>query len=356
MTTPIVSVVMSVFNGERFLREAVESILDQRFREFEFICIDDGSTDSSASILNFYQSRDSRVQVYRKEHAGLVQALNSGCGLARGKYIARMDADDVASEDRLTSQVKFMESHREIGLLGGAVEWIAAAGGSLGIQRNPAEDREIKARLLQDCVFWHPTVMLRKEVLSFAGGYRRAVFGAEDYDLWLRIADNFQLANLDEVVLKYRIHPYQVSMRKRMQQTLATLAVQLAAKRRKSGLLDPLSEVMEITPELLIEWGISGAEQRNQLVTDYRKWIGIMCMAGEYTTALSAVLEVLHADLEDVERWQRADLYLTAASLLRHEGRFLRSASSLASAVLTRPLILGWPAKQWVRRLAGCDR
>src|ERR1039457_6870709 len=99
MTTPIVSVVMSVFNGERFLGEAVESILDQHFREFEFICIDDGSTDSSASILDCYRSRDARMKVHRREHSGLVESLNCGCGLARGKYIARMDADDVASAD-----------------------------------------------------------------------------------------------------------------------------------------------------------------------------------------------------------------------------------------------------------------
>jgi hypothetical protein len=356
MTTPIVSVVMSVFNGERFLGEAVESILDQRFRELEFIVIDDGSTDNSASILDSYQNRDARVNVYHEQHAGLVKSLNRGCGLARGKYLARMDADDVASKDRLAWQVEFMEVRQEIGLLGGAVEWIDATGRSLGIQRNPAEDCEIKAKLIHDCVFWHPTVLLRKEVFARTGGYRSAVFGAEDYDLWLRIADNFHLANLDEVVLKYRIHPYQVSMRKRIQQTLVTLAAQVAAKRRQDGLLDPLIGVQEITPEILVDWGISAADQRRQLVADYRKWIRIMCMAGEYSAALNVALDVMQAGLADVERWQIADLHLTAATLLWREGRFLRSAASLLRAIGTRPLVAGGPAKRWVRRLTESHR
>ena len=94
MTIPLVSVVMSVFNGERYLPEAIESILDQRFRDFEFIIIDDGSTDSSASILDSYQKRDNRVRACHESHAGLISSLNRGCGLARGKYIARMDADE----------------------------------------------------------------------------------------------------------------------------------------------------------------------------------------------------------------------------------------------------------------------
>src|SRR5277367_1658072 len=114
MATPIVSVVMSVFNGERFLREAVESILQQSLREFEFIIVDDGSTDQSASILDSYQTDDARVKVYRKGHSGLIESLNKGCWLAQSKYIARMDADDIASKDRLETQVAFMDGHPEI--------------------------------------------------------------------------------------------------------------------------------------------------------------------------------------------------------------------------------------------------
>lgn len=170
MTTPIVSVVMSVFNGERFLREAVESILDQSFTDFEFIVVDDGSTDGSASILDSYQSYDARVKVHHHEHGGLIKSLNRGCSLAQAKYIARMDADDVASKDRLSWQVDFMEAHPEIGVLGGAVEWIDAMGKSLLTQRHPAEDRQIKAALLHGCALWHPTVLFAERSLSGRAG------------------------------------------------------------------------------------------------------------------------------------------------------------------------------------------
>jgi Glycosyl transferase family 2 len=352
----MVSVVMSVFNGERFLREAVESILDQRFREFEFLIIDDGSTDFSASILNHYQSVDARVKVYHEGHTGLVKSLNQGCALAQGKYIARMDADDVASKDRLDWQVNFMEFHPEIAVLGGAVEWIDENGKPLETRRYPSEDRAIKGTLDSGCcALWHPTVLLRREVFVWAGGYRSVVADAEDYDLWLRIADRFQFANLEAVVLKYRIHAYQVSVRKRMQQTQSMLAAQVAAKRRKDGLPDPLGEIKEITPEALVAWGISAAEQLDKLVTDSKGWIQNMCLVGEYSAAVNAAQEVLQASLEDIEPYRLANLHLTIAQLLWRDGQFLKSAGSVARAVLARPRIAGRPLKRFFKSFAGSD-
>ena len=114
MVSPIVSVVMSVYNGERFLREAVGSILDQSFRKFEFIVINDGSTDFTGAMLDSYQEQDLRMHVYHQENRGLVESLNRGCALAQGKYIARMDADDISVINRLMWQVEFMEKHPEV--------------------------------------------------------------------------------------------------------------------------------------------------------------------------------------------------------------------------------------------------
>ncbi len=121
---PLVSVVMSVYNGERFLREAIESILSQTFRDFEFIIVNDGSTDGTAGILNSYALSDSRVRVFEQENMGQCASDNRGCSLARGKYIARMDSDDVSMRDRLERQIAFLENHEKVGLLGGAVEII----------------------------------------------------------------------------------------------------------------------------------------------------------------------------------------------------------------------------------------
>jgi hypothetical protein len=339
MATPMVSVVMSVFNGERFLREAVESILQQSLREFEFIIIDDGSTDHSAPILDSYQTDDTRVKVYRKEHSGLIESLNQGCWLTQSNYIARMDADDIASKDRLKRQVAFMDAHPEIGVLGGAVEWIDATGNSLGTYRYPAEDRQIKATLLEGCALWHPTVVLRREAFVLAGGYRSVVVDAEDYDLWLRIADHFQLANLEAVVLKYRIHPSQVSMRKTKQQTLSMLAAQVAASSRRNGLPDPLNSVETVTCEALAALGVTKARQHNKLASYRRDWVRNMYTAGEYPTALKTALETLQSDLEYVERKVIADLYLIVAKLCWRQKRFTKSFLAIGHAIITRPAV-----------------
>jgi glycosyltransferase involved in cell wall biosynthesis len=345
---PAVSLVMGVFNGERFLADAVQSILDQDFSDFEFIIIDDGSTDDSATMLDNYQHLDARVKVWHEKHAGLVSSLNKGCELARGKYIARMDADDVAHRDRLSQQVAFMEAHPEVAVLGAAVEWISASGRSLYISKNPAKDEEIKADLIdrRRCAFWHPTIVMRREVFALTGGYRSHLLGAEDYDLWLRAADRFQLANLETVVLNYRIHSSQVSIQQRMQQTRSTLGAQFAARKRKEGLADPLSGVKEITPEVLIAWGISASEQRSEIFSDYRKWIRMMSNAGEYSSALKAAREVANTGIKDVERWQVADVYLMIANLLWRQREFFSSFLSAAHAVILRPMVIGRPLKR----------
>jgi len=341
---------MSVFNGERFLSAAVDSILDQTFREFEFIIIDDGSSDRSASILDSYQSYDPRVKVYHQQHGGLIKSLNRGCSLAQGRYIARMDSDDIAIKNRLMWQVEFMERHPEVGVLGGAVEWIDAAGRSLQIHRYPTEDGQIKSTLLDGCAFWHPTVLLRREVFVWANGYRRVVVDAEDYDLWLRIADQYQLANLEAVVLKYRIHPYQVSMRKTAQQSLGILAAQVAASSRRKGNPDPLDSVTEITPEALVALGVTKSSQQIKLASYRRFWIANMCLAGEYSVALKSALETLKFDLEYVERWQIAELHLTVARLYWKQGKFWSCLLAAAHAVMVRPIVVGRPLRLLLQR------
>jgi len=353
MITPVVSVVMSVLNGERFLREAVESILDQSFREFEFIVIDDGSTDSTASMLDSYQRRDSRVRVFHQENRGLVESLNRGCGLSGGRYIARMDADDIALKDRLMWQVEFMEKHPEVCVLGGAVELINAMGKPLVTYRNPIEDREIELALLRgDCPFWHPTVLMRKEVLASVKGYRKVVVDAEDYDLWLRMADRYQLANLEAVVLKYRIHPFQVSVRKCRQQALSIVAARAAALSKRNGSPDPLNSVGDITPAVLAGLGVSKATQQATLARGYLRWIRNMSNAGEYSAALDMVIEVLRfSDWKHAENRVAADLLLLAARLYWRHGRFTRSILSAVHAVITRPITLGRPLKPLLRRL-----
>jgi hypothetical protein len=337
---------MSVFNGDRYLPDAVDSILKQSVRDFEFIIIDDGSTDATPTILNSYCKGESRMRVYYQENRGQVDALNRGCALARGKYIARMDADDVAVRDRLKWQVEFMESHSQVGLVGGAVEFIDSSGRILRTARQPVGDRDIRRALLDRNVFWHPTAVFRREVFASLGGYRNVLAPAEDYDLWLRIADCSRVANLEEVLLKYRLHPQQLSVQRCRQQALGAAAARAAAMVRQRGRRDPLSSVDMITLGTLTGLGVNAASQQTTLARGYLSTLRNMLEIGEYalafrTLGLLGPEEVSHAD-----RWVVADLRLVAARLYWHQGDVAGSLRSAGRAIVMRPFILGRPLKR----------
>jgi GT2 family glycosyltransferase len=351
MSQPLVSVAMVVCNVDRYLAEAIESILDQTFQDFEFTIVDFGSTDNSKLIISRYAGSDSRVKFHEVPHCGLGEARNAACTLAQGKYIAIMDADDVSLPDRLLWELEFMERHPEVGVVGGAVECIDAAGRALITWGNPVGDREIRSALNETCPLWQPTVLIRRDAFVSLGGYRPHFAPAEDYDLWLRMAEHFQIANLEQVVVKYRIHPHQVSLRKRTQQTLGILAARASASARRRGKPDPLDSVKEITSEALAPLGVTEAKQQIELTSERRRWIRFMCMAGEYSAALQAAIETLQSDLEYVEKWRVADLQIAAAGLYWRQRRIPRSGLSAAQAVLTYPLMVGRPLKPLLRRL-----
>ncbi len=356
LAIPIVSVVMSVYNGERFLSEAVESILDQSFRDFEFIVINDGSTDLTASILNSYKRNDPRLRVSHQENRGLVESLNHGCALAQGKYIARMDADDISVKNRLIWQVEFMEKHLEVGVLGGAAEIIDITGKSLGTSFNPIEDRDIRYALLDDCPIWHPTVIMRKDVFVSVGGYRKVVFGAEDYDLWLRIADQYHLANLETVLLHYRLHPCQVTVSKVRTLTFSTLAARAAAALRINGNPDPLNTVVEITPEFLVELGVKETTQQLNLARRYLWSIATLYDNGEYSAAYNVLTEMMKScDWTQAEKRVVADLRLLTAQLHWKKRSFAKSILIACHAIITRPIILGRPFKSLLHWFQRCD-
>ena len=167
MSRPKVSVLMSVYNGERYLSESVESILDQTYSDFEFIIVDDASEDGTWQMLTTYVGRDSRIVLIRnKENIGLTRSLNKGLALARGKYIARQDADDVSVPERLAKQVAFLERHPSVVLLGTAIEWIRDSGDLIGkIGQHPCTDAGIRQKMLLQYSFWHSSVMVRLTVL-----------------------------------------------------------------------------------------------------------------------------------------------------------------------------------------------
>ena len=203
-----VSVVMSAYNAERYLAEAVESILAQTFTEFEFLIIDDGSTDSTPAILRSYAERDARIRLVVRENIGLVRTLNELIGMARGEFVARMDADDIALPHRFERQVAYLQDHPEVVVVGSRGDCIDPEGAILR-QFGTEETHEAidRAHLAaQGTTMFHPAVMIRSEVLKAIGGYRTEFTLGEDLDLWLRLAEVGRVTNIPEVLLKYRVH------------------------------------------------------------------------------------------------------------------------------------------------------
>ncbi len=205
---------MPVHNAGPYLRGAVDSILTQTFGDFELIAIDDGSTDGSADLLDEMASEDPRLRVLRQANAGVSATLRRGVDLARGRLLARMDGDDLALPDRLAAQVRFLDEHPDHVLVGGMVDYIDPDGDPIGRYPFYEKHETIEAALLRgETGLVHPAVTMRLDAVRDAGGYGDQP-AAQDYDLFLRLAERGKLHNLRDRVLLYRLHPGAVGTRK----------------------------------------------------------------------------------------------------------------------------------------------
>jgi glycosyltransferase involved in cell wall biosynthesis len=199
---------MPVYNALPYLRLAVESVLVQSFADFNLIAVDDGSADGSLALLNEMAKEDARISVISQSNGGIVAALNAGLARVDSPYVARMDADDIARPGRLAMQYEYMQNHSEVALLGSAVQMIDPVGRPLKVVDVPVEHDAILKILLRGgaSAFFHPAVMFRTEAIREIDGYRQQYRHVEDLDLYLRLAQQHQLANLPEVLLDYRLH------------------------------------------------------------------------------------------------------------------------------------------------------
>ncbi len=204
---PLISILMPVYNGGAYLREAMQSVLTQSFRDFELIVINDGSTDNSRVLLEEFVGVDSRVHLVSRENQGLVATLNEALHLAHGKYCARMDQDDLSLSHRLATQLAFLETHPDCVLVGSQVIFIDPDGDEIGPKQDMRSvHEEIDAALMAgEWPIVHPAVMMRTEAIRRVGGYHDYDTW-EDHDLFLRMAEVGRLENLQESLLKYRLH------------------------------------------------------------------------------------------------------------------------------------------------------
>jgi glycosyltransferase involved in cell wall biosynthesis len=314
---------MPVRDGERFLVEAVESVLEQTLSDLELIVIDDGSTDDTPGLLVELVRRDARVRVVTQAPGGLTAALNAGCALVSAPYIARLDADDVALPDRLERQVAYLDAHPEVALLGGGIVLVDEAGRE--IDREPGR---AAPDLTQRNELVHATVVMRTEVFRALGGYR--LDQSEDYDLWLRLDERYGVAALEEPVIRYRLHPGQFSVTKLERQALGSLCVRAAARERRAGRLDPLDGVDRLDETVAARLGVARDEVDQTVVRDAVQWAATLQRVGrdrEAEALLDTAAAVAGAPPRRVLARQAQLLLLKRA--VRH-GRVRESARRLA--------------------------
>jgi glycosyltransferase involved in cell wall biosynthesis len=268
---------MSVFNDSEFLPAAVESVLKQTFADFEFLVVDDGSTDGSSQYLN--SLRDPRVRLVRQEtNQGLTRSLQRGLGLAEGRYVARIDADDVAFADRLERQVAFLEHRPEVVLLGGGWAQVNEAGDVVRVLRQPERDLEIRWSSLLVNPFVHSTVMVRHDVLREHGlNYDEVFQTAQDYDLWSRLLRLGQGANLPGPLIYYRLRSGITGTRR--EQQLAH-AVSIAHRTIRAELPDFAIERQQVEAlcGALVEMGTGNSSSRAvwaQQLARYRELLAV---------------------------------------------------------------------------------
>lgn len=204
--SPLVSVIMTVYNGERYLSQAIESIRRQSLPDFEFVIVDDGSDDTTPDILINAQLADPRIKPISSPRLGRAAALNKAWTHANGLYIANLDADDMAEPARLERQASFLQANSKIGLLGSAWRVLYVETGKEDLQRPPLTDCELRKALVRGNPFQHSSIMMPKFVLNEVGGYNEDLLVSIDYELWVRIGCRYNLANLPDVLTVKRIH------------------------------------------------------------------------------------------------------------------------------------------------------
>ncbi|MFR4520086.1 MAG: glycosyltransferase [Fusobacterium sp.] len=209
MEKELVSVIMTVYNGEKYLKKTIESILTQTYDNFEFLILDDGSTDNSNKIILEYKKIDKRIKVFNKGRVGRAQGLNYLVSIAKGKYVANIDSDDFSYKKRLEKEVEFLEKNKKIVLVGTGSNLIDEEDKIIQEKIMPLNYEKIRKISARICPFNHSSVMFRKKEVIELGNYNKNLKAQIDYDLWIRIIKEYEVANLKEILSTKRVHSNQ---------------------------------------------------------------------------------------------------------------------------------------------------
>jgi len=242
MTIPI-TVLMSVYNGQHWLHESIESVLGQTHRDFEFIIVNDGSNDRSIDIIKEFATRDGRIRIIDKQNTGLADSLNMGIDLARGEWIARIDADDLCEPSRLAAQYDMTHSSKEFVLIGSGLIQIDEHGVCSKVFHYPPGHKQLVDRLIRlKGFFAHSSAFYHTQTARDLGGYRQRIKRAEDFDLWLRLAAVGEISCVEEPLVRIRHHTEQISNDEGGRRQLVDSRVALVSNfLRQKGLADPVA-------------------------------------------------------------------------------------------------------------------
>ncbi len=250
-----ISVVMAVRHCTAYLQEALMSVLGQTFPDFEVLVLDDGSTDETPDMAEEMAARDDRIRVCRQDRHSMAETLNRGIAMARGELLARMDGDDVCLPERFERQLRHLQANRDVALVGTQTIRIDESGTPTGTTRLPLTAHHIRQQLMRRNAIAHPSAMMRREAVLAVKGYRTQFSAAQDIDLWLRLAERYDLNNLPGAWMKYRIHQVQTTSGRRMEQVLCALAARWSADCRRRGLPDPAARLPSVTRTTLLDAG-----------------------------------------------------------------------------------------------------
>ena len=356
---PRVSVVMAVYNAAKYLRESVESILAQTFRDLELIIVDDASTDASAEILDAFD--DCRIRIItHATNQGPAVSRNDGIFAARGEFVAIMDADDISAPSRLEVQVGFLEKHSDVGLVGCAVyDNIDDQGSTLYTSYLPEDNDTIRQTLVEKWCFLHPSIMFRREVCERVGGYRKEFTLAEDHDFILRVLDRYKVQNLRINLVRYRINPTGLSVTGHAYiEALGEAAIRLAQQRREGCAEDLAAELkkamhLKATRKTLGFWSRAARSWRDSYYAANRYYgLGARALcAGNLEAARRCFARSLSTNWLFVKSWiclllscfpvlvERARFVFTASLRCEEEQRNYCTRSVEASGTATRPSV-----------------
>jgi len=309
---PKVSVIMPVYNREAYVSESIASILDQTFKDFEFIIVDDGSTDRSNEIIQEYAQQDSRIQLISLDkNVGIARGTNHALERVSGQYIALMDSDDISMVSRLKCQVDYLDAHPEVGVLGSRMQVVDQNKAPLFIFDVPQQHSLIVWNLFFGRTFGNPSVMMRADNQILETGYSHAFVPSHDIDLWAKMAGQVRFANLSDILVSYRTHENSISIQKVEQKT--------------AGLKSILNRTLR---EL---WGDDASEQT------VARFIKIRSGKPQFT--------------KDEYKQVKTDLHRLAKSMLA-KGWILPEENNLVDTDIKRLLVLSKPqSKGFLNRL-----